>query len=128
MPHIFRHDFMIRTDLEREYAAAAVGWAAETLELTDSEIAAVVAASRGTVRRWRRCTGIPSCSHRHGLDRLNQLRHLLENEFENVDATRAWLHTHVAGFGGRAPLSLITNGEIDTVIATLDTAMAGAFI
>jgi|HubBroStandDraft_6_1064221.scaffolds.fasta_scaffold253390_1 hypothetical protein len=119
---------MTRADLEREYAAATVDWAEAALELTDSEVATAVAAGRETVRRWRQRTGVPSSTHRRGLERLNQLRHVLENEFDSADAAQAWLHMPLAGFGGRTPLSLVTNGEVDAVIAALDTTTAGAFV
>ncbi len=117
-----------RAELESEYAATTVAWAEDALELTDAEIGGALGAGRQTVRRWRSRTAVPSDSHRRALEKVNQLRHLLATEFDTAAAALRWMHTPLAGFGGRTPLALVTAGEIDRVLAALGTTAAGAFV
>jgi uncharacterized protein (DUF2384 family) len=109
------------------YAEATLAWAAEALELTDPEIGHAVKASRKTVQRWREQQSSPSEHHRRGLEKLNQLRYLLEAEFAPA-AAQQWMHTPLPALHGRTPLAVLADGEIDRVLQILGTLAAGAFI
>jgi uncharacterized protein (DUF2384 family) len=116
-----------RAQLEREYAEATLTWVRDGLELTDLEIGRVLGVDRKTVRRWRERQSVPSVTHRRQLERLHQLRHLLETSFRSPEAGHRWLHTPAPGLGGRTPLGVLGEGELDAVIQLLGTLAAGAF-
>ena len=44
---------MIRTELEMEFAGAALGWVEHELEMTDPEIGQALGVDRKTIYRWR---------------------------------------------------------------------------
>lgn len=106
---------MSRITFAMEFAGSTVEWAQSGLELAIEEIAQTVGADRKTVGRWRAKQSAPTAEHRRHLERLNQLRHLLETSFRSKDAQQRWLHTPLAALDGRTPL-----------FALLGTLAAGA--
>jgi len=118
---------MSRTDLAIAFAGKTVEWAQTELELTAQEVAQAIGANRKTVARWREGQSAPSPEHRRHLERLNQLRYLLETSFRSPEARRRWLHTPAPGLGGRIPYLVITEGDLDRILNLLSTLEAGAF-
>src|SRR5687768_14095493 len=106
---------MNRAQLEMEYAQATLTWARESLELTDLEIGGALGVDRKTVQRWRERRSVPSVTHRRQMERLHQLRHLLETSFRTPEAGQRWLHTPAPGLSGRTPLGVLGQGELDAV-------------
>lgn len=116
-----------RALLEMEFAEASLAWAREALELTDFEIGQALGVDRKTVQRWREHRSAPSSTHRRQMEKLTQLRHLLESAFRTPDAAQRWLHTPAPALAGRTPLGVLGEGELDRVIQLLGTLAAGAF-
>jgi len=117
----------LRAQLEMAYAEVTVEWARQALELTDPEIAQTLGVDRKTVQRWREHQSVPSITHRRRMEKLNQLRHLLETSFRTPEAGERWLHTPSPGLQGRTPLAVLTEGDVDAVLQLLGTLAAGAF-
>ena len=118
-----------RFQIAAAFAGSTVAWAEQELELTTAEIAAAVGGvARKTVQRWRRASSAPRPEHRKYLERLNQLRFLLETSFRTTEDRRRWMHTPVPAFGGRTPLFTITEGEMDLVLETLAGLAHGAHV
>jgi uncharacterized protein (DUF2384 family) len=117
---------MSRSDLALHFAASTVGWAEQELELTAGEIGRALGATRRTVQRWRERASVPSATHRQRLERLNQLRFLLETSFRDPGAAGQWMHTPVPALKGRTPLFAVTQGDLDAVIGVLAGLTAGA--
>lgn len=118
-----------RSQIAAAYAGSTVAWAEQELELTTAEIAAAVGGvARKTVQRWRQASSAPRPEHRRYLERLNQLRFLLETSFRTTEDRRRWMHMPVPAFGGRTPLFTITEGEMDLVLETLAGLAHGAHI
>ncbi|MGH7650546.1 MAG: antitoxin Xre/MbcA/ParS toxin-binding domain-containing protein [Gemmatimonadaceae bacterium] len=118
---------MARAELAIAFAGKTVEWAQDKLELTVDEIAQTVGANRKTVARWREGESVPSPDHRRHLERLNQLRHLLEKSFRSVTSMQAWLQRPSPGLKGKTPLFTLTEGDLDNVLKLLGSLEAGAF-
>lgn len=116
-----------RSLLEMEYAETTVAWAREALELTDIEISHALRVDRKTIQRWRDHQSVPSVTHRRQMEKLNQLRHLIETSFRSPHAAQRWLHAPSRGLGGRTPIALLAGGDTDAIISLLGTLAAGAF-
>jgi len=117
-----------RAALEMKVATRAIEWAREVLGLSNLEIGVAVGASERTVIRWANRSHPPSREHREGIERLNELRQLLETVFGgDTTASLAWLHESVPLLRGRTPLSLIARGKVDDVIGVLAGLESGAF-
>lgn len=116
-----------RALLEMEYADATVSWAREALELTDSEVGQALGVDRRTIQRWRDRRSAPSSTHRRQMEKLNQLRHLLETSFRSAEAGQRWLHAPSRALAGRRPIAVLADGDMDAVIQLLGTLAAGAF-
>jgi transcriptional regulator with XRE-family HTH domain len=118
---------MGRTALAIAFAEKTVEWAQAELELTLEEVAQALGANRKTIARWRGGQSAPSPEHRRLLERLNQLRYLLETSFRSPEAAQRWMHTPAAGLAGRTPLFALTEGNLDEVTKLLGTLAAGGF-
>ena len=116
-----------RASLETEYAEATLAWVREALELTDTELGAALGVDRKTVRRWRDRRSAPSATHRRRMEKLNQLRYLVETSFRTPEAGQRWFHAPAPGLKGRTPLAVLTDGDLDAVVQLLGTMAAGAF-
>ena len=119
---------MSRTDLEMEFAGAALGWVARELELTDPEIGQTLGVDRKTIYRWRTRESAPAPEHRRRMEKLTQLKWFLENAFRTPELGKRWLHQAVPALKGRMPISVLTEGDIDSVLGVLATHAAGAHV
>lgn len=111
-----------------EFAEAALRWAERVLELTDPELGQALGVDRKTIYRWRRRESAPAPAQRKRMEKLTQLKWLLENAFRAPDLGKRWLHQSVAALKGRTPISLLTDGDIDTVLSVLATHASGAHL
>ena len=116
-----------RAVLEMEYAEATVSWAHDALELTDAEIGQALGVDRKTVQRWRDRESVPSVTHRRQMEKLQQLRFLLETSFRSAAVGQRWLHAPSRALQGRTPIAVLADGDLDAVIQLLGTLAAGAF-
>jgi uncharacterized protein (DUF2384 family) len=119
---------MTRADLEREFADATIAWAESALELSDPEIGQALGVDRKTVYRWRRHESVPAPEQRRRMEQLNHLRWLLANAFRTADIGKRWLHQSVPGLQGRTPLTVLAEGDLDSVIGVLATHVTGAHV
>lgn len=119
---------MTRTELEIEFAGAALGWAERELELTDPEIAQTLGVDRKTIYRWRKQESAPAPEQRRQMEKLTQLKWFLENAFRTPAIGKRWLHQPVPALKGRTPISVLTGGDIDSVLAVLATNASGAYV
>jgi len=113
----------VRALLEMEYAEATIAWTRDALELTDAELARVLSVDRKTVQRWRERQSVPSTTHRRGMEKLNQLRHLLDTSFHTPDDAKGWLHRPSPELIGRTPLAVLADGEVDAILGLLSTGV-----
>lgn len=119
---------MTRLELEMEFAGAALGWVATALELTDPEIGHTLGVDRKTISRWRKRESAPAPEQRKRMEKLTQLKWFLENAFRTPEIGKRWLHQSVPALKGRTPISVLTDGDIDTVLAVLATHASGAHV
>ncbi len=110
------------------WAARTVEWARESLAMSAEEIGAAVGATGRTITRWASRTALPRPTHRERIEKLNELRHLLDAVFESRAAAQRWLYTPVPAFRGRTPHSLVRSGRLDDVIGLLAAMESGAFV
>lgn len=117
-----------RAKLEKEFAGAALGWAQRELELTESEIGTALGVDRKTIYRWRSGESTPAPEQRKRVEKLTQLKWFLDNSFRSSRIGKEWLHQPVPGLKGRTPISVLAEGDIDSVIGLLATHASGAHI
>lgn len=86
----------------------------EILGLTFRQIAAALGANESTLHRWRMGESEPRPM---ALKRLEALRELQDELLEALrpEAARTWLHTNVPSLGGRRPVDLLMEGNIEHV-------------
>jgi hypothetical protein len=65
---------MTRTELEMEFAGAALGWVERELEMTDPEIGQTLGVDRKTIYRWRKRESAPAPEQRKRMEKLTQLK------------------------------------------------------
>lgn len=119
---------MTRTELEMEFAGTTLGWVERELELSDPEIGQALGVDRKTISRWRKRESVPAPEHRKRMEKLSQLKWLLENAFQTPTVGKRWLHQAVPALRGRTPISLLMDGDLDSVIGVLTTHMSGAYV
>jgi uncharacterized protein (DUF2384 family) len=119
---------MTRTELEMEFAGAALGWVERELEMTDPEIGQTLGVDRKTIYRWRKRESVPAPEQRKRMEKLTQLKWFLENSFRTVALGKRWLHQPVPALRGRTPLSVLIDGDIDAVLGVLGTHASGAHV
>lgn len=92
----------------------------------DREVAQLVGTSPQTVNRWRRALVEPLSEHR---TRILDLAFLADelSEFYEPDEAHVWLFSRHRLLGGRRPVELIEEGQIEPVLAILDQLRSGAF-
>ena len=69
-----------------------------------------------------------SRTHQERVEKLQQLRYLLESAFQDERAMLEWLHSPVPAFRGRSPLSLLKEGQLDELIEAVATLDAGSVV
>ena len=116
--------------IEMKYmvAESTTEWAQETLELSIVDIAEVLGISRRTIQRWNRKEHVPSKSHLERLEKMSELRFLLESVFKNNDAALKWLWSPCPDFKGKTPISLLLKADIDPVLGILAAIESGAYL
>ena len=119
---------MTRAELEMEFAGETIGWAGRELELTDLEIGQTLGVDRKTVHRWRKHESAPAPEQRKRMEKLTQLKWFLENAFRAPELGKRWLHQPVPALKGRMPISLLIEGDIDSVLGVLATHTSGAHV
>ena len=119
---------MTRTELEMEFAGAALGWVERELEMTDPEIGQTLGVDRKTIYRWRKRESAPAPEQRKRMEKLTQLKWFLENSFRTVTQGKRWLHQPVPALRGRTPISVLIDGDIDAVLSVLGTHASGAHL
>ncbi|MFC1540337.1 antitoxin Xre/MbcA/ParS toxin-binding domain-containing protein [Gemmatimonadota bacterium] len=119
---------MSTTELKYMVAESTTEWAQEKLDLSIVDIAEVLGISRRTIQRWNRKEHVPSRSHLERLEKLNELRFLLESVFRDNDAALKWLWSPCPAFKGKTPISLLLRSEIKPVLGALASIESGAFL
>lgn len=119
---------MKRAELELDFTGAALGWAAEELEFSEPEISQTLGVDRKTVHRWRRRESVPGPEQRKQIEKLSQLKWLLNNAFRTPDIGKRWLYRPTPGLGGKTPAASLLEGKIDSVIGVLATHISGAYV
>lgn len=119
---------MKRAELELEFVGAALGWAAKELEWSEPEISQALGVDRKTLHRWRTRASVPAPEQRKRVEKLSQLKWLLDNAFRTPLVGKRWLYRSVPGLGGKTPSAALLAGEIDSVIAVLATHVSGAYV
>jgi len=119
---------MTRAELEMEFAEAALGWVARELELTDPELGRALGVDRKTISRWRKRESAPAPEQRRRMEKLTQLKWFLETAFRTPELGKRWLHQSVPALKGRMPITVLTDGDIDSVLGVLATHTAGAHV
>lgn len=79
----------------------------KSLNLTDGELARILDVSERTLSRLRRSGKRLSASAGDRLYRLIRIYSFAREVFEEVKASRDWLHQPQVGLGGRIPLDFI---------------------
>jgi transcriptional regulator with XRE-family HTH domain len=94
--------------------------------LQGRDIANIVSASPPTVSRWLRGTASPDIKTQA---RIAQLGYLVDrlSEFYTADETRLWLHTPHEMLGGKRAIDVLNDGEMEDVLAVIESMDAGAF-
>ncbi len=119
---------MTRSELEMEFAQKALGWVERELELTDPEIGQALGVDRKTIYRWRKRESTPGPEQRKRMEKLTQLKWFLENAFRTPELGKRWLHQAVPALKGRTPISVLTEGDIGSVLGVLATHASGAHV
>ena len=78
--------------------------------------------------RWRKRESAPAPEQRKRMEKLTQLKWFLENAFRTPELGKRWLHMPVLALKGRMPISLLTEGDIDSVLGVLATHTSGAHV
>ncbi len=117
-----------RSELELEFTGAALGWAAEELEFSEPEISQTLGVDRKSVHRWRRRESVPGPEQRKQVEKLSQLKWLLNNAFRTPEIGKRWLYRPAPGLGGKTPAASLLEGKIDSVIGVLATHISGAYV
>ena len=117
---------MTTTKGEKTAAAEAVNWVREQLALSYADIANAVKADERTVRRWKDQRVAPRGSHRHMIEQLGEMKHLLLAVFGSGAAAAVWMKTPLLALRGRTPGAVFRKGQVATLIDILATIESGA--
>ncbi len=98
----------------------------DDLGLTTAELGAVAGKSLRSAARWIAAEeALPSQGESaRALRRLARLDFLL-NDVVGRENGRTWLRTPNSGFGGEAPIDLMTSGRLEEVIGVLELLADG---
>jgi len=118
---------MSTSELKFRVAESTTEWAQDKLDLSIVDIAEVLGISRRTIQRWQQKQNVPSRTHLEQLEKLNELRFLLESVFKDYDTALKWLWSPSPFFKGRTPISLLRKAEIDPVLEILASIESGAY-
>lgn len=113
-------------DLVLDSTGRTVEWAHEQLELDYSDIARSIGANRRTIHRWLNRKAVPSKKYRNRVEKLQVLRHLLNQVFDDPEDALEWMYSPVPMLQGRTPVSVMEEGELDEVVGVLAGFQSGA--
>ncbi|MEA2529698.1 MAG: hypothetical protein QOG89_1342 [Thermomicrobiales bacterium] len=97
------------------------------LGLSDSEAAAALGVSLGTLRRWRSEAVSPGADPLRRLRQLTDVAAHLGETFATPGGPR-WLRSESRFLGGQRPLDALLGGEVDRVEAALEALDSGIFV
>jgi len=117
----------IRESTQAEIAASLVNWARDDLALSIDEIAETLGASARSVSRWAAHEVPPSPEYRDRIERLSELRHLLESVFRDVKSRVAWISSPLPALRGRSPVAALRKQSWDEVLGILAGLESGSF-
>ncbi|MFN0070225.1 MAG: hypothetical protein ACKVVP_01885 [Chloroflexota bacterium] len=100
----------------------------DDLGLVDDEIARAVGADRRSLEAWVAGTSYPQRARRQRLAELGTLRSHLLQDFQEVDAVRAWVQAPNGYLRGIRHVEAIVAGRIDAVEAAAEALASGVFI
>jgi uncharacterized protein (DUF2384 family) len=92
----------------------------------DREVAELLGTTPQTVYRWRKAQADPQSAH---LRRIVDLAFVAEElaELYAPDEARLWLYSRNRQLGGRRPLDLISEGDMETVLQLIAMLKDGAY-
>lgn len=92
----------------------------------DREMAELLGTTAQTVHRWRKDQADPQSTH---LKRILDLAFVAEelSELYSPAEARLWLYGRHRMLGGRRPVDLISQGDIDPVLQIIATLKDGAY-
>lgn len=117
----------IREHTQAVIAGSLLDWARTELALSIEEIAEVLGASPRSVNRWVAREVPPSGEYRDRIEKLSELRHLLDAVFSDQKSRVAWIHSPIPMLKGRSPLSALRKSGWDEVLGILAGLEVGAF-
>jgi uncharacterized protein (DUF2384 family) len=118
----------MKAELKARAAVAAIERVRDRYDFSYEDVARTLGADRKTLYRWRAEEFGPSEMYRDRVEMLNVLLHLLDETFETETAAGAWLHSAVPLLGGRSPIALLLEGQIDDVVGVLASLQSGAVV
>ena len=104
-----------------------MNWARGSLALSIDEIAATLGASSRSVSRWVALEVPPSLEYRDRIERLSELRHLLESVFPDDSSRVKWMNSPLPALRGRSPSAALRKQSWDEVLGILAGLEGGAF-
>ena len=116
-----------RAEIILDFVTTTVQSAGSDLDLTNEEVARAVGVDRKTVARWLKGQSEPSPENREHLERLNEIRFLMESSFRSREARQRWLHAPLDALRGRTPYAALRDGKLEQVFRLLASLEAGAF-
>jgi len=118
---------MSTAELKFLVAESTTEWAQEKLDLSIVDLADILSINRRTIQRWNRKENVPSRSHLVQLEKLSELRYLLESVFNEYQEALKWLWSPCPSFKGRTPISLLLKADIDPVLELLASIESGTY-
>ena len=104
-----------------ELAVAALDWVERELALSDAEIGQALGVDRKLIYRWRMREREPTPDQLSQLEKLPELRRLVENAFRTPELGKRWFRQPAPALKGRTPISALRDGQIDNVLRLLAT-------
>lgn len=117
----------IREHTQAQTAARLLDWSRKELALSVEEIGEILGASARSVSRWLAREVPPSGEYRDRIEKLSELRYLLDTVFADREARVVWIHSPLPVLKGRSPLSALRKNAWDEVLGILAGLHSGAF-
>ena len=114
--------------LEKKAAQEVVESIHQSVGLSYTEVASALGVDRRTLLRYRKKQNIPSSRARAGLEKMREIRFLLQAIFTSEEGAREWLYSSVPLLQGRRPIDLLRGGELDRVLSVLAGHYSGSHI
>jgi uncharacterized protein (DUF2384 family) len=117
----------LRDAAQAKLAASLLAWARDDLAFTAEEVAEMLGASHRSVMRWAAAEVAPSSEYRDRIEKLSELRHLLESVFRDAKSRIAWMNSPLPILRGRTPVTALRRNAWDEVLGVLAGLESGAF-